>query len=176
MYLGSIYCMWVLPCDLVGFPGGTVVKNLLPSAGDTRDTGLIPGSGRYLGGGNGNPLQYSCLEKSLDRGAWGATDHGATKSQTQLRDWAHHSMWLSLKFVIGPFVFWHTFMLFLVSTSCLGITTPENGFPNNELWNHSSANFFLAYCPRHSLLNSTIMFFGGRNTRPLKLILILFCK
>ena len=84
--------------------------------------------------------------------------------------------WLSLKFVIGPFVFQHTFMLFLVSTGCLGIATPENGFPNNELWNHSSANFFLAYCSEHSLLNSTIMFFGGGNTRPLKLILILSCR
>ena len=146
------------------------------SAGDTGDTGLIPGSGRPPGGGNGTTLQYSCLENPMDGGAWGTTVHGAKKSQTSLSDWVHQSMLLSLKFVTGPFVFQHTFMLFLVSTGCLGIATPENGFPNNELWNHSSANFFLAYCPGHSLLNSTIMFFGGGNTRPLKLILILSCR
>ena len=52
----------------------------------TRGTGSIPGSGRCPGGGHGNPLQYSCLEKSLDRGAWRAAVHGVTKSRTQLSD------------------------------------------------------------------------------------------
>ena len=52
------------------FPGGAVVKNLPANAGDTRDTGAITGSGRYPGVGNGNPSQYSCLENSMDRGAW----------------------------------------------------------------------------------------------------------
>ena len=47
-----------------------VVKNPLASAGDVRDAGSVPGSGRSLGGGNGNLLQYSCLENSIDRGAW----------------------------------------------------------------------------------------------------------
>ena len=51
-----------------GFPGGIVVKNPPDNAGDTRDAGLIPGSERSHGGGNGNPLQYSCLENFLDRG------------------------------------------------------------------------------------------------------------
>ena len=50
-------------------PGGSVVKNLPDNAGDTRDMGSIPGLGRSLGGGNGNPVQYSCLENSMDRGA-----------------------------------------------------------------------------------------------------------
>ena len=53
-----------------------VVKSLLAKAGDVRDAGSIPGSGRSPGGGNGNPLQYSCLENSMDRGAWQATVHG----------------------------------------------------------------------------------------------------
>ena len=53
-----------------GFPGGTVVKNLPANAGDVRDAGLIPGLGRFSGGGNGNPLQYSCLENSMNRVAW----------------------------------------------------------------------------------------------------------
>ena len=51
----------------MGFPRGTVVKNLPAKAGDLRDTGSNPGSGRFPGGGNGNPLQYSYLENSLDR-------------------------------------------------------------------------------------------------------------
>ena len=53
-----------------GFPFGTVVKNLPANAGDARNEGSIPGSGRSSGVGNGNPLQYSCLENSMDRGAW----------------------------------------------------------------------------------------------------------
>ena len=59
-----------------------VVKNPPASAGDARDTDLIPGLGRSPGGVNGNPFQYSCLEKSMDRGAWWATVHGVAKSWT----------------------------------------------------------------------------------------------
>ena len=66
-----------------GFLGGLAVKNPLPSAGDV---GLIPGSGRSPGEGNDNPLQYSCLENSTDRGGWQATVHGAVKSWTRLSD------------------------------------------------------------------------------------------
>ena len=62
--------------------GGTVVKNLPANAGDTRDVGLTPGSGRSPGGGTGNPLQYSCLKDSMRGGAWQATVHGVAKSQT----------------------------------------------------------------------------------------------
>ena len=58
---------------------GTVVKNLPADAGDTRDVGSIPGSGRSPGGGNGNPLQYSCLGNPMDRGAWWATVQGVLK-------------------------------------------------------------------------------------------------
>ena len=66
---------------VTGFPGGSVVKNLPADAGDARDVGLIPGLGRSLGEGNGNPLQYSCLGNLMDRGAWWAAVHGVTKSQ-----------------------------------------------------------------------------------------------
>ena len=55
------------------------------TARDTRDVGLIPGSGRSRGVGNGNPLQYSCLENYMDRGAWWATVQRVPKSQTQLK-------------------------------------------------------------------------------------------
>ena len=68
--------------DSGGFPGGSVVKNLPASAGDARDMGSIPGSGRSSGGGNGTPLQYSCLGNPMDRGAWWATVHEIAKSQT----------------------------------------------------------------------------------------------
>ena len=57
-----------------------MVKNLLVNAGDVRDAGSIPGSGRSPGGGHGNPLQCSCLENPIDRGAWWAVVHGVAKS------------------------------------------------------------------------------------------------
>ena len=66
-----------------GFSGGSVVENPLASGGDM---GSIPGSGRSFGERNGNPLQYSCLQNSMEREAWWITVHGVTKSQTQLRD------------------------------------------------------------------------------------------
>ena len=62
-----------------------VVKNLPANAGDVRDVGSIPGSGTSPGEGHGNPLQCSCLENPMDRGAWRATVHGVTKSQTGLK-------------------------------------------------------------------------------------------
>ena len=61
---------------MVNFPGGSVVKNLPANTGDM---GSTPGSGRSPGEGNGNPLQYSGLENSMDRGAWWAIVHGVTK-------------------------------------------------------------------------------------------------
>ena len=93
-----------------GFPGGPVVKNLPASAGGAINLGSTPGpgrspgggnghplqysclenpmdrGGRSPGGGNGHPLQYSCLENPMDRGAWRATVHGITKIWTQLND------------------------------------------------------------------------------------------
>ena len=65
--------------SVVSFLGGSVVKNLPANAGDA---GLIPGSGRSPRERNGNPCQYSCLGKSMDRGAWRATVHGVTKDMT----------------------------------------------------------------------------------------------
>ena len=61
-----------------------MVKNLPANAGDVRDMGLIPGSGRSPRVGNGNPLQYSCLENSMDRGACSAAVHGVAKNRTHL--------------------------------------------------------------------------------------------
>ena len=70
----------------MGFPGGSVVKNPPANAGDEEDVGSIPGSGRCPGGGNGNPLQYSCWEKPMDRGDWRAIVYRFSKGQTRLSD------------------------------------------------------------------------------------------
>ena len=62
-----------------------MVKNLPANAGDIEDEGSIFGLGRSPGGGHGNPLQYSCLENSMDRGPWKAMVHGVAESQRQLK-------------------------------------------------------------------------------------------
>ena len=77
-----------------GFPGGSDGKE---SAGNAGDPGSIPGWGRSPGGGHGNPLQYSCLEYPMDRGAWWATVPGVKKSQTRLSE--VHFDFFSLSFI-----------------------------------------------------------------------------
>ena len=79
-----------------GLPTVSVVKNLPANAGDV---GLILGSGRCPGEGNGTPLQYSCLENPMDGGAWWTAVYGVTKSQTQLNNWAQHST-IKIKFSV----------------------------------------------------------------------------
>ena len=71
-----------------GFPGGSDSKSSACNAGDL---GSVPGSGRSPGEGNGNPLQYSCLENPMDGGAWQATVDGVTKSRTRLSDSLSHA-------------------------------------------------------------------------------------
>ena len=82
VYVSYRKASWLCsPEFCMGFPDGSVVNNPPDNAGDIRDMGLIPGLGRCPGVGNGKPLQYSCLEKSVVRGAWRATVHGVAKSQ-----------------------------------------------------------------------------------------------
>ena len=73
-------CFWCV-CDTIGFTGGIVIKNLPDNVGDAKDMGMIPVSGRSPGLDSGNPVQYSCLENSMDKGSWQAIVHGVTKSQ-----------------------------------------------------------------------------------------------
>ena len=81
-HIGHYRVLNRVPCAIQrDFPGGSVSKASVYNEGDP---GLIPGWGRSPGEGNGNPLQYSCPENLMDRGAWWATVHRVTKSQTQL--------------------------------------------------------------------------------------------
>ena len=80
-----LFSVYVVPS--LDFPGGSDSKEPVYNAGDL---GSVPGSGRSPGEGNGDPLQYSCLENSVDRGTWRAIVHGITKSQTWLSDWYFH--------------------------------------------------------------------------------------
>ena len=66
-----------------------MVKNPPANAGASGDTGSVLGLGRFTGEGNGNSLQYSCMEKSMDKGVWWATNHRITKSQSQLSTHTH---------------------------------------------------------------------------------------
>ena len=72
-----------------------VVKNLPPNSGDIRDPGSFLGLGRSPAGGHGKPLQYSCLDNSVDRGAWWATIHRVAKSQTPLKRLSMHARTLT---------------------------------------------------------------------------------
>ena len=77
------------------------VNNPSASAGDTRDTGLTPDSGRSPGGGNGNPLQYSCLENPMDRGAWQAMVYRVAKSRTRLKQLSMHAC-ICVSYTVTP--------------------------------------------------------------------------
>ena len=97
---------------------GSIYQVFLPAnATDTRDSCLIPGSGRSPGVGNGNPLQYSCLENSMDRRAWWATVHGAAESRTQLGVWAHStsSLYTNIPFSLSNFIFKNLSFFFLAT-------------------------------------------------------------
>ena len=103
-----------------------VVKNLPANAGDVRDTGSIPESRRSPGEGNGNPLQYSCLENSMGRGAWKATVHRVTESWTQLT-------WLSMH----THTHTHTHDKNVMQRWDLCCQKPRNS-QTRESWNRSS--------------------------------------
>ena len=96
--LQDFQCKWSINSTLYitvsyrqGYPGGKVIKNSPVNAGGESEVGLIPGSGRSLGEGNGNPLQYSCLDNAMDKGAWWTVVHGSCKSWTWLSAMCMHT-------------------------------------------------------------------------------------
>ena len=129
-----------------GFPGGSDSKE---SASNARDPGSIPGSGRSPGGGHGNPLQYSCLENPVDRGAWRATVLGVTKSQTRLSNSHTHTHTIELTLIhpacehwpffvikIAILILWHKWELASWGHNIKGIhksVIREGVFPVNSL-------------------------------------------
>ena len=100
------------------------------SACNAGNQGLIPGSGRSPGEGNGNPLQYSCLENPVDRGAWLATVHGVTKSQTRLSDNTHPP----LRVFIAPGEWKGGYLLLLSTEGHFGATVScSDSQPNSHI-------------------------------------------
>ena len=123
----------------------------------TQDAGLIPGSGRFLGGRNGNPFKYSCLENSMDRGAW-AKIHWVTKSWTQLSDWAYTHCVVLLKcnhlkgqdlctfWSLAKIHAWHI----VGSRQILLNEWPRNNF---SLWNYLC---YIRLCSKNQLQSSVM--------------------
>ena len=127
------------------FPGGTAVKNPPANAGSTRVVvvGSVPGSERSPGVGNGNPLQYSCLENSMDREAWWATVCGVAKSQTRLSTYTHtHSfsyyfpLWFITEYCIQFPVLHSRIFLFIYSLyNSVHLLIPDSQFfPSSPPW------------------------------------------
>ena len=112
----------------MGFPGSSDSK---ASAYNVGDPGSIPGPGRSPGEGNGNPLQYSCLENPMDRGAWQATVHGFTKSWTRLSDWATTTMLLEQPSptvnILG--ILWEIFLILCKIVTSSSLPRKQPWFP-----------------------------------------------
>ena len=98
-----------------------VVKNLPANAGDMRDAGSIPGWGRSPGGGHDNPLQYSCLENPMDRGAWWATVHGIAQSRTRLKQLSTHACNVLHMSTLCSFLLQSSSLLYEYATFCLSV-------------------------------------------------------
>ena len=114
----------------MGFSGGAsqAVKNPLTSAGEAREAGSIPGRRRWPRVGNGNPIQYSCLENSMDRRVWWLQVHEAAKSQTrpQWSTWFNRSNWWLLSSFNSSYVFCACLRLLItnVSFACINSDCP----------------------------------------------------
>ena len=105
-----------------------VVKNPPANSGDIRDTGSIPSSGRSPGGGDGNPLQYSCLKNHMDRGAWRVIVHRAAKSRTQLKLRNMYTSTYTKKVFVAYLKFkfnWASYFLFAKSSNPTSLQLEE---------------------------------------------------
>ena len=137
----NLFCMCFLPL----FPDGTVVKNLPANAGDARDTGLISGLGRSPGVGNGNPLQYFCLENPIDRGAWWVIE--SMGSERVGHDWAHvyaHTQTIQgswVKPVYKVFPYGEFCFVLCMKQKCVSPASGKNR--NNKKWANSPCSISL---------------------------------
>ena len=104
-----------------------MVKNWLANVGDAGDLDSIPGSRRSPGGRNGNPLQYSCLENPMDRGAWWATVHGVTKSRTRLSEF---------HFILQCILVWTVLS-----------SAPKPHMPRGHLRGHRFRSYYFCWAP-----------------------------
>ena len=110
-----------------GFPGGTIGKETpLPNIGDLWDTGLIPGLGISHGGWHSNPLQYSCLENPMDRGAWQAAVHRVAQSQTQLK-WLSTHVRVYIYIYMCIYIHTHIYIIYLLATIASPLTPSISG-------------------------------------------------
>ena len=103
-------CVCVCIHTIYGLPQWLSGKESTCNAGDTEDAGLIPGSGRSPGGGHSNPVQYSCLENPIDRGAWRTTIHGVAKSWLQLKGLSTHTHTLYIYIYIYIYIYTHMYI------------------------------------------------------------------
>ena len=117
-----------------------VVRNPPASAGDVRDMGSIPGSGRFPGIGNGNPLQYSCLGNSMDSGAWWATVHSIAKSQTRLKHLSTHECR-------------HSINKICIGSVCLKLQNADERNQRFDKWN----DILCLWNGRHRTVNMSVL-------------------
>ena len=133
----------------------------ISNAGDRRDLGSIPGSGRFPGAEDGNPLQYSCLENPMERGAWRPTVHRVTKSQTQLKRLTMHTVQVNhyshdhtLDFIPKMFTDWYLEWIIQTKPPC---SSPVQELPKAFLdfilsFNPLSVSPSLPFFPKHKSL------------------------
>ena len=143
---GWVICYYIhVPC-LCGFPSGSVDKEPACNAGDAGDVGSIPWSGRSPGGGHGDPIQCSCLENSMDRGAWWATVHGHKESDMTENARPHH-IFIHSSVVDGQLGCFH--VLGIINSAAMNIGVHISFKPC----------FYLDMCPGVGLLDHILVLF-----------------
>ena len=109
-----------------------VLKNLPANSRDIRDSGSIPGSGRYPGGRHGNPLRCACLENLMDRRAWQATVHRVTKGRTQLKQLSMHTAEVTAKVLTHCFYPCPPLGIQIYTSTCLPVQTDLSGVSSTQ--------------------------------------------